>query len=40
MLKYNKQTLLNYINGLDTPGFELEELENDKKFMMEAIAYT
>lgn len=39
MLKYNKQTLLNYINGLDTPGFELDELENDKNFMMEAIAF-
>lgn len=40
MKKYNKQVLLNYINGLDTMGYELEDLENDKEFMMEAILYT
>ena len=40
MSKYSKTTILKYINGLNPDGYNIEDLENDKFFMMEVIEYT
>jgi len=40
MSKYSKATILKYINGLNPDGYNIEDLENDKFFMMEVIEYT
>lgn len=37
MLKYNEETVINYINGEDIEKFSLEELENDSFFMYSVI---
>lgn len=40
MKKYDVNTIIAYVNGDDTPGFEIEELENNYLFMFEVILYT
>lgn len=40
MEKYDKRIIDAYINGNDTENYSIEELENDKKFMMMVITLT
>ena len=40
MFKYDEDTVINYINGLDIKGYSLDELEDDYLFMMQVINYT
>lgn len=38
--KYDKKLILDYVSGNDIEGYDIDELENDYKFMIEVIAYT
>ena len=40
MVKYDMKTVLDYISGNDIEGYELEDLENDYRFMIQVIEYT
>ena len=40
MEKYNKELIINYINGNDIDGYDINELENDKLFMKKVIDFT
>ena len=40
MEKYDKRIIDAYINGNDIENYSIEELENDKKFMMMIITLT
>lgn len=40
MKKYDKRVIEAYINGNDLDDYSIEELENDKKFMMDVIKLT
>ena len=40
MIKYSKQTVINYINGDDIFEYDIDELEKDLNFMIDVIKYT
>ena len=39
MSKYCKELIISYINGDDLGNYSVDELENDKYFMMKVIEY-
>ena len=40
MEKYNKELIMNYINGNDIGDYDLNELEDDKLFMTKVIEFS
>ena len=37
---YSKKVIMDYVCGNDIVGYEIEQLENDHRFMIDVIKYT